>query len=61
MSPVLTPATHRASFAIGDEQAARRVADVLEEAFFEGQAEGIATDQVVENILETVEAPVMAA
>src|SRR5947209_8553967 len=28
---------------------------------FEGQAEGIATDQVVENILETVEAPVMAA
>ena len=40
MSPVLTPATHRASFAIGDEQAARRVADVLEEAFFEGQAEG---------------------
>src|SRR5207253_389047 len=28
---------------------------------FEGQAEGIATDQVVENILETVEAPVLAA
>jgi MoxR-like ATPase len=28
---------------------------------FEGQAEGVATDQVVENILETVEAPVMAA
>jgi MoxR-like ATPase len=28
---------------------------------FEGQAEGVATDQVVENILETVEAPVLAA
>jgi ribosomal protein L11 methyltransferase len=33
-----TPATHRASFAIGDEQTARRVADALEEIFFEGQA-----------------------
>jgi ribosomal protein L11 methyltransferase len=40
MSPALTPATHRVSFAIGDEHAARRVADTLEEVFFEGQAEG---------------------
>ena len=30
--------THRASFAIGDEQAARRVVDLLTEIFFEGQA-----------------------
>jgi ribosomal protein L11 methyltransferase len=30
--------THRASFAIGAEQAARRVVDLLTEAFFEGQA-----------------------
>ena len=30
--------THRASFAIGDEQAARRVVDLLTEVFFEGQA-----------------------
>jgi ribosomal protein L11 methyltransferase len=34
----LTPATHRASFAIGDEHAARRVVDVLTEIFFEGEA-----------------------
>jgi ribosomal protein L11 methyltransferase len=32
------PATHRATFAIGDEQAAKRVVDVLTEIFFEGQA-----------------------
>jgi ribosomal protein L11 methyltransferase len=40
MSSPLTPATHRASFAIGDEHAARRITDVLEEIFFEGQFEG---------------------
>jgi ribosomal protein L11 methyltransferase len=34
----LTPATHRAHFAIGDEYAARRVVDVLTEIFFEGEA-----------------------
>src|SRR6266850_1729616 len=34
----LTPATHRASFAIGDEHAAKRVVDVLSEIFFEGEA-----------------------
>jgi ribosomal protein L11 methyltransferase len=34
----LTPATHRAHFAIGDEHAARRVVDVLTEVFFEGDA-----------------------
>jgi ribosomal protein L11 methyltransferase len=30
--------THRASFAVGDEQAAKGVVDVLTEVFFEGQA-----------------------
>ena len=30
--------THRASFAIGSEQTARRVVDLLTESFFEGQA-----------------------
>lgn len=34
----MTPATHRAGFAIGDEHAAKRVVDVLTEIFFEGQA-----------------------
>ena len=33
-----TRATHRASFAIGDEHAARRVVDALTEIFFEGDA-----------------------
>jgi ribosomal protein L11 methyltransferase len=33
-----TPSTHRASFAIGDEQAAKRVVDVLTEIFFDGEA-----------------------
>src|SRR5258706_7463963 len=33
-----TPSTQRASFAIGDEQTARRVVDLLTESFFEGQA-----------------------
>jgi ribosomal protein L11 methyltransferase len=31
-------ATHRASFAVGDEHAAKRVVDVLTEIFFEGEA-----------------------
>jgi ribosomal protein L11 methyltransferase len=34
----LTPSTHRASFAIGSEQAATHVVDLLTESFFEGQA-----------------------
>src|SRR2546421_3520001 len=34
----LTPSTHRATFAIGKEQTARRVVDLLTESFFEGQA-----------------------
>jgi ribosomal protein L11 methyltransferase len=38
MASALTPATHRVSFAISDEQAARRVIDVLTEVFFEGEA-----------------------
>src|SRR5215472_9290561 len=34
----LTPATHRATFTIGDERAAKAVVDVLTEIFFEGEA-----------------------
>ncbi|MGQ0684511.1 50S ribosomal protein L11 methyltransferase [Bradyrhizobium sp.] len=34
----MTPSTHCASFAIGDEQAAKRVVDVLTEVFFDGEA-----------------------
>src|SRR5580692_11925507 len=34
----LTPATSRATFAIGSEQTAKRVVDLLTESFFEGQA-----------------------
>ena len=32
------PSTHRASFAIGDERAAKLVVDILTEVFFEGEA-----------------------
>jgi ribosomal protein L11 methyltransferase len=38
MTTTLTPSTHRASFAIGDEQTAKRIADLLTENFFEGEA-----------------------
>src|SRR6202790_2870989 len=38
MPSTLTPATCRASFAIGNEQTAKRVVDLLNESFFEGQA-----------------------
>jgi ribosomal protein L11 methyltransferase len=38
MTPTLTPLTHRATLAIGDEQAARRVVDLLTEALAEGEA-----------------------
>jgi ribosomal protein L11 methyltransferase len=38
MTSTVTPATHRATFAIGNEQTARRVVDLLTESFFEGQA-----------------------
>jgi ribosomal protein L11 methyltransferase len=34
----MTPSTHRASFAIGNEHTAKRVVDLLTESFFEGQA-----------------------
>jgi ribosomal protein L11 methyltransferase len=34
----ITPSTHRASFAIGNERTAKRVVDLLTESFFEGQA-----------------------
>jgi ribosomal protein L11 methyltransferase len=35
---VITPSTHRATFAIGSEGAAKRVVDLLTESFVEGQA-----------------------
>jgi ribosomal protein L11 methyltransferase len=38
MTSTVTPATRRASFAIGNEPAAKRVVDLLTESFFEGQA-----------------------
>jgi ribosomal protein L11 methyltransferase len=38
MNPPLIPGSYRASFAIGNEQAAKSVVDVLTEIFFEGQA-----------------------
>jgi ribosomal protein L11 methyltransferase len=38
MIPAITPSTSRATFAIGSEQTARRVVDLLTESFFEGQA-----------------------
>jgi ribosomal protein L11 methyltransferase len=38
MTSTLTPSTHRASFAIGSEHTAKRVVDLLNESFFEGQA-----------------------
>ena len=38
MTPTVTPSTRRASFAIGNEQAAKRVVDLLNESLFEGQA-----------------------
>src|ERR1700675_3800117 len=38
MSSTLIPSTHRAIFAIGSEQTARRVVDLLTESFVEGQA-----------------------
>jgi ribosomal protein L11 methyltransferase len=38
MTSTITPSTRRATFAIGSEQTARRVVDLLTESFFEGQA-----------------------
>jgi ribosomal protein L11 methyltransferase len=38
MISTVTPSTHRATFAIGNEHAAKRVVDLLTESFFEGQA-----------------------
>ena len=38
MTSTLTPSTRRASFAIGKEQAAKHVVDLLNESIFEGQA-----------------------
>jgi len=38
MASTLTPSTHRATFAIGNEQTAKRVVDLLTESLVEGQA-----------------------
>ena len=38
MTSTLTPSTTRATFAIGSEQTAKRVVDLLNESFVEGQA-----------------------
>jgi ribosomal protein L11 methyltransferase len=38
MTPTLTPLTHRATFAIGDEQSARRASDLLTESLDESEA-----------------------
>src|ERR1019366_2019704 len=38
MTSTLPPITHRATFAIGNEQTAKHVVDLLNESFFEGQA-----------------------
>ena len=38
MTSKITARTHRATFAVGNEQAAKRVVDLLTESFFEGQA-----------------------
>jgi len=45
MPSTITPATYRASFAIGDERAAKGVVDVLTEVFFEGQAAVVAFER----------------
>src|ERR1700761_8359853 len=45
MNTTLTPGSYRASFAIGDERAAKSVVDVLTEIFFEGQAAIAAFEQ----------------
>src|ERR1700722_6826351 len=38
MTSIITPSTSRATFAIGNEQTAKRVVDLLTESFFDGQA-----------------------
>jgi ribosomal protein L11 methyltransferase len=38
MTSTITPATHRASFAIGNEATAKRVLDLLTDGFLEGEA-----------------------
>jgi ribosomal protein L11 methyltransferase len=44
-SPTLTPATHRASFPIGEEHAAKHMVDVLTEIFFESEAAVVAFER----------------
>jgi ribosomal protein L11 methyltransferase len=38
MTPTITPLTHRVTFAIGDEQSARRISDLLSESLDESEA-----------------------
>ena len=45
MTSVITPSTSRATFAIGDEQTARRVVDLLNESLDEGQAAVVAFER----------------
>jgi ribosomal protein L11 methyltransferase len=45
MSSTFAAATHRASFALSDERAARQVVDVLTEVFFEGDAAAAAFER----------------
>jgi ribosomal protein L11 methyltransferase len=45
MPSTITPATHRASFAIGDERAAKGVVDILTEVFFEDEAAVVAFER----------------
>jgi ribosomal protein L11 methyltransferase len=60
MSSTITPATHRANFAIGGEATAKNVVDLLTESFFEGQAAITAferPDGVWDVTMHFVEAP----
>ena len=41
----LTPAAHRASFAVADEQAAKAAVDLLTDAFVDGDAAGVAFER----------------
>src|ERR1700761_3653894 len=45
MTSTITPATHRANFAIGSEKTAKHVVDLLTESFFDGQAAIAAFEQ----------------
>jgi ribosomal protein L11 methyltransferase len=64
MSSTITPATHRANFAIGSEATAKNVVDLLTESFFEGQAAITAferPDGIWDVIVHFAEAPDQAS